>query len=499
MKYFLLMFYCFILLSLNPLMSQISIVTQPKSVSNCLNSMNNSMEFVANVNLITLDYYTTWFRDGVRFAGPFMNEGRFNFSGFDFKTSGVFSAQVYTVAKGAGVNGVQTANVATNSFLVNVLSNTIITKAPKTQMISIGETASFYVEAHTFGYVGGANNQNILVEWWKGNTRLTDNNKYAGTKSSLLTISNVMASDLSNDYRVVLKGQCGNDTSVVFGVAPLPTINISQQPVFASGCFGTQLSFSTDASISSNDTLTYQWYADGAMLVDGARISGSKTNNLLFTATIKNGNIWCMVSTKNNTLNSKTVEVAYNTFYIPTINSHTMDMNAEAGKGLSISVDAQGDGNLSYEWTKDGIIMDTVKTNKFIKLSASASDAGVYQIKVTNLCGSVSTATITISVTSAISLSIEDDSNQLGLIQNYPNPVVDNTKLVFKNNFATNVKLVLSTITGNVIYSQDLGEFNAGLNTFDLNISDFNLTSGIYFVNLISNEFNSTKQLNVIR
>lgn len=493
------MFSCFILLSSNPLMSQISIVTQPKSVSNCLNSMNNSMEFVANVDLITLDYYTTWYRDGVMFAGPFMNEGRYNFTGFDFKISGVYNAQVYTVAKGDGVNGIQTTNITTNSFLVNVLSSTIITKAPKTQMISIGETASFYVEAHTFGYVGGANNQNILVEWWKGNTRLTDNNKYAGTKSSLLTINNVIVSDFSDDYRVVIKGQCGNDTSVVFGAVPLPTINISQQPVFASGCFGTQLSFSTDASISSNDTLTYQWYADGVMLVDGAGISGSNTNNLLFTATVKNGYIWCMIATKDNKLNAKTIEVAYNTFYILTINSHTMDMNVKTGTELSISVDAQGDGDLSYEWTKDGVVMDTVKTNKFISYSVTVEDAGVYQIKVTNLCGSVSTATITISVTSAISLSIEDDSNQLGLIQNYPNPVVDNTKLVFKNNFATNVKLVLSTITGNVIYSQDLGEFNAGLNTFDLNISDFNLTSGIYFVNLISNEFNSTKQLNVIR
>lgn len=499
MKYFLLLLTCLVVFNSSSLVSQISIVSQPKSVSNCLNSMNNSMEFVANVDLITLDYYTTWYKDGVMFAGPFMNEGRYNFTNFDFKMSGVYNAQVYTVAKGDGENGVRTDETTTNSFLVNVLSSTIITKAPKSQMVGMGNTASFYVEAHTFGYVGGANNSNVIVEWWKGTTRLTDNNKYAGTKSSLLTISNVMSSDYSNDYRVVIKGQCGNDTSVVFGVAPLPTITINQQPVLASGCFGTQLSFSTNASISSNDTLNYQWYADGVMLVDGAGISGTKTNTLLFTAANKSGNIWCMISTKDGSLNAKTDEVTYNTFYIPTINSHTMDTSVETGKELNISVDAQGDGVLTYEWTKDGMVMDTVKTNRFISLSATSADAGDYVVKVTNLCGSVSTDTITVTVTSSIALSIEDETNQLGLIQNYPNPVVDNTKLVFRNNFASNVKLVLSTITGNVIFSQDLGQFNAGLNTYDLNISDFNLTSGIYFVNLISNEFNSTKQLNVIR
>lgn len=499
MKFFILIFTLLVFYTTNPLVSQVSIVSQPKTVTNCINSTNNSMELVVNVNLINNDYYTTWFRDGVRFAGPFMNEGRFNFTNFDYKTSGVYYAEVYTVAKGAGVNGVQTANVRTNNFLVNVLSNTIITKAPKTQMIDLGEVASFQVEAHTFGYVGSANNQNVVIEWWKGTTRLVDNNKYAGTKSSLLTINNIIASDYANDYRVVIKGQCGNDTSVTFGVSALPKINISQQPVFASGCFGTQLSYNTDASISTNDVLNYQWYADGVMLVDGAGINGSKTKTLFFTAKIKNGNIWCEITTNDNKNKVNTNIVEYNTFYIPIINSQSSNLSVEAGKELSIVIDAQGDGTLTYEWTKNGVILANVNTNKFISASARTDDAGIYKVTVTNLCGSVISKEIEVTVTSSVVLSVEDDSNQSGLLNNYPNPVIDNTKLIFKNNYASNVKLVLSTITGNVIYSQDLGEFNAGLNSYDLNISSFNLTSGIYFVNLISNEFNSTKQLNVIK
>ncbi len=85
---------------------------------------------------------------------------------------------------------------------------------------------------------------------------------------------------------------------------------------------------------------------------------------------------------------------------------------------------------------------------------------------------------------------LETDANSV--IENtfsvYPNPVQKNSLLEYELAAASDVKVSITGITGNMIYSKDLGSQNEGENNFQLPLADLNLRKGIYFLELQVND-----------
>lgn len=88
-----------------------------------------------------------------------------------------------------------------------------------------------------------------------------------------------------------------------------------------------------------------------------------------------------------------------------------------AGDILRISSQAVGSWELTYQWYKDGEILPGRTASHYFQVGAEAADAGIYQVRVSNGCGSIDSEPIQVSVTGTaspeISVSVDDGATWL--------------------------------------------------------------------------------------
>ena len=93
----------------------------------------------------------------------------------------------------------------------------------------------------------------------------------------------------------------------------------------------------------------------------------------------------------------------------PTITTQPSSVSVSEGSTASFSVVASGSGTLSYQWRKDGSEISGATSSSYSIASVAGSDAGSYDVVVSNSAGSVtsSTATLTVTTTTSGTLSAE--------------------------------------------------------------------------------------------
>ena len=103
-----------------------------------------------------------------------------------------------------------------------------------------------------------------------------------------------------------------------------------------------------------------------------------------------------------------------------------------------------------------------------------------------------------------ISVNIEDNDlvsspNNFNLYQNYPNPFNPGTTIEFELTERTNTSLKIYDISGKEIATliQDVRE--AGSHKFNFNANDFELSSGVYFYRLETDNFTETRSMMLLK
>ncbi len=131
---------------------------------------------------------------------------------------------------------------------------------------------------------------------------------------------------------------------------------VAPQPQPAEGCPGSNLQFSTVGT--GGEPISYQWFKDDNILVDGGGISGSSTNTLSIDGVVDpndEGAYYCEITNECGTLLSDSVSL---TVFDPvgiTAQPPTL-ISACTGETELIPVGTVGD-NLTYEWRKDGVLL----------------------------------------------------------------------------------------------------------------------------------------------
>ncbi len=85
---------------------------------------------------------------------------------------------------------------------------------------------------------------------------------------------------------------------------------------------------------------------------------------------------------------------------VPTINSQPVSQSITSGSGASFSVTASGEGNLTYQWQKNGANISGATSASYSIAAAGSADAGNYAVVVTNSWGSVTSNTASLTVSS---------------------------------------------------------------------------------------------------
>ncbi len=496
---------------------EVVIIEQPHDVIACEGSTDRFLFVVAAPDLKGYNIAYRWWKDGKKISNWIPDFGQINFDTLRYKMSGTYRAEMFvfnprwTSAYGNPFN-YDSARVSpvvlSEDVNLYVLQRPSFLSDIKPVTAGVGSNLSLTFEAQIYGE-HNMNNPTYWtqIQWYRGTTPLKDDARYQGTKSSILTINGLEASDYGTDYRVRLIGECETIWSNEFAISEEPYATITIQPTGTEGCVGDVVQLTVEAESTLLGTpLTYQWWVDGAMIMDEAgKFNGANTPNLNVTLTPAlaydgTEEFSCQVlpaGFPNNGAISTPVMITWKT--APVI---TMDLSAaysaKEDAKVEMYITAIGE-NMTYKWTKDGNDLNNNNDSLVIDMVAMA-DAGEYVVTVSNGCGEVTSATATLAVTTGPIITSVNAQVGLGLTQNYPNPFDGSTTMSFNSQRSGYATVVMTDMLGNVVANLYNDNVEAGkLNSITINANNMNLTSGAYFITLRMGDKVETRQISVVR
>jgi hypothetical protein len=352
------------------------------------------------------------------------------------------------------------------------------------------------------------NKYGVKIEWYKVNANkdvlLIDDNRYAGTKSDWLTIIRFAKSD-EGSYYALVTGLCGDKVKSPIYTLAEADIKISEQPVSKTICEGTDAIFTGKAITSSTEVIVYQWFKNGAALVDGASYSGTNTNTLTISKAAKDAQgdytMQAKLNTNGSSVTSNAAKISINSAPIITQQPEAI-INANTGRPLSIEVIAEGNTTsekLIYQWYQNDKAIATATGSLYSKSSAQTEDAGTYRCEITNDCGTTKSSNVAVNVTTTTTDVTEVSQNgySLGAIQ--PNPVFGLAEFNYTLPEASNVIITLNDVLGNEVAVLTNGIQNAGSNSFRFDADRLNLVNGTYFYTLQTPTVRLTQRMIVIK
>jgi DNA/RNA endonuclease G (NUC1) len=270
----------------------------------------------------------------------------------------------------------------------------VIVNQPVAQSAPVGGTALFTVSA--------SGNAPLTYQWSFNDAEI------AGATADSLTISNVQSTS-AGTYTVVVTNGVGSATSngadlIVTGLPP----TLQTQPTSRSAAAGSTVSFSV--TTGGTPPFTYQWRKGGSTLTNSATVSGATTPTLTLS-NVQAADIAAYDVVVTNDVNSVTSDTATLTVTpaAPSITSNPANQSLAPGSTAIFTVVATGTAPLSYQWRKGGapIAGNTSATTDTLKLTnISLGDAGSYDVVVTNEVNQATSASASLSITSASSTQI---------------------------------------------------------------------------------------------
>jgi hypothetical protein len=205
-----------------------------------------------------------------------------------------------------------------------------------------------------------------------------------------------------NNYENSVQTQINNQINPPVVILPLPWTPpaIVQQPSNQSVPTGSSVTFTVVASGPSD--LSYQWSKDGSNITNA--ISSSYTIESVQDSDV--GNYTVLVSGNNGqTVNSNPATLTIMsptppppTPVPPTITEQPSSQTVIVGDGAVFNVNATGDQPFSYQWFKDDVAIEGGTGNTYIIQTTALTDAGNYKTTVTNIAGSTTSDTATLTV-----------------------------------------------------------------------------------------------------
>lgn len=222
-----------------------------------------------------------------------------------------------------------------------------------------------------------------------------------GASAPTYNIASAEVAD-AGQYDVILTNVCESVISEVATVEVRLPVSIDVQPTGSTVCQGQAAALAVTAS--GTPPLTYQWKRNN---VDIA--GATESTYAIPSAAAANSGTYTVVVT--NSCTSATSQAAALTVKLPpTILVQPVDIAACLNTQASLSVAATGTPPLAYQWRKDGVDI-TGATNAALPLAqVNPASAGVYEVIVSNDCGTLTSAAAAVSVRAATVISAHPTS-----------------------------------------------------------------------------------------
>jgi hypothetical protein len=259
--------------------------------------------------------------------------------------------------------------------VLTVWSPPTIILEPQSRTNLVGTDASFGV---------GANGTQPLDFQWRFNGI-----NLVGATSPSLTVSGAPPSS-AGTYDVVVTNLVGVATSAIATLTVWVPPALSQQPQSRTNLAGTDARFSVAAD--GTQPLSYQWR------FNRTTIAGATGASLTLNAVQTNhaGSYDVVVT---NVARALTSDVATLTVWLPpTLSSQPQSRTNLAGTDATFSVVAWGAPSLSYQWRFNGTNLGGASAASLTLNGVQPSHAGQYDVVLTNLAGTLTSAVATLTV-----------------------------------------------------------------------------------------------------
>jgi len=268
----------------------------------------------------------------------------------------------------------------------------VITAGPVSQTVSTGQNVTFSVSA-----TGSL----LQYQWMKGGSPIS------GATGSTLSLSNVQATD-AYPYSVSVGNSQGTVVSDLANLIVVNSNNPGGSSVYLSPQSkavpqGTGVSWSVSYQASR-----YTWRKNGSTVRDdwqGGYWSGVwPTTTSTYSISSTTGadsddyDVIITVAGTGQQITSTTSKLVVNVSGFPTILTQPSGGYVGAGNPLNLSVYATGTGTLLYQWYKNSQAVAGANSSTYNVNVAETSDAGTYEVLISNSLGSVDSAQAIISV-----------------------------------------------------------------------------------------------------
>ncbi len=161
-------------------------------------------------------------------------------------------------------------------------------------------------------------------------------------------------------------------------------------------------------------TLVYQWQKNGANLTNGGNIAGATTSQVTISPASTNDDGGYSVGIVNGFGSVTSVVATLTVGNPPSITNQPVSLTVTNGQQAVFSVGAAGDLPLAYQWqfnttnlTDGGSIVGS-STSTLTLASATAANAGNYQVIVTNSFGNVTSSVVALNVVFTFQAAVQN-------------------------------------------------------------------------------------------
>jgi alpha-tubulin suppressor-like RCC1 family protein len=310
-----------------------------------------------------------WKKNGANLVGA--TNASLNMTNLQATDAGSYSV---VVSNSAGSVTSSNATLTVNPVVVPATPPTL-TQQPQSKTSNVGSSVSFSVTA-----TGTA----PLTYQWKFNGM-----DISGANAATYMINSVQESNAGN-YSVFVMNAGGSVTSqdAVLTVVTPPTI--VQNPMSQTAIEKQDATFYVVAD--GSDPLTYQWQ------FNNTNIAGA-TQNVLRLSNIslsQAGKYTVVVKNAAGTVTSQPVDLVVKP--LPKFTVPLANMSVTEGDNVKLTVNATGEGQIYYYWSKDGVSLPVGNLATLDLAYIKVSQAGVYSVQAVDQIG-VSTTSATITVT----------------------------------------------------------------------------------------------------
>jgi uncharacterized delta-60 repeat protein len=261
-----------------------------------------------------------------------------------------------------------------------------------------GENTAFGVDA------GGS--PPLSFQWYKNGVVVNDGETVLGAQTATLTLTNVTGGD-SGQYFCVVSNNYGTVTGPI-NLLQVRDPYILAQPRTLTASSGETVKLESEAGGSA--PVNFQWFKDGLRLDDGANISGARSPMLTLSnvAGADAANYSLVVSNMFGGLSNLLASLSV---IDPFITSQPLAQTISLWQPVNFGVVAGGTPPFSYQWRKNGNSLATQTNNHLFFAAVQCSDAGNYDVIVSNANGSITSQLARLIVNIAVADSFDPQPN----------------------------------------------------------------------------------------